>query len=293
MVTGKQDRPGKRKTPVQSNITDNESAKMKNQGATVQGYCGVAISDEKHQIVLSAEAFGSGDERPTRKPMVEQTKKNLPNSNPFKDAKLGADSGFFSEDNLSYLYKQGIDAYLTDLRFRKRDKRFQAADRYYPKERCKTKGMFTPTDFIIDPKTETCTCPAEKKMWLKSRNAKTYKMPVIQYQAHIRDCKHCSFRGRCLRNVNQVTPRQFTWFLTHLPEHQTYTKRMIKKVDSAEGKYEYSKRLAIIEPVFANIKSTLGLRRFSLRGKLKVTAQWLAFCLVHNIGKIQRYGIVT
>ncbi len=63
---------------------------------------------------------------------------------------------------------------------------------------------------------------------------------------------------------------------------------MKSKIDSDVGRYEYSKRFGIIEPVFANITSTLGLDRFSLRGKFKVTAQWLMYCLVHNIGKIQK-----
>ena len=67
---------------------------------------------------------------------------------------------------------------------------------------------------------------------------------------------------------------------------------MIKKIDTEEGRYEYSKRLGIIEPVFANITSNLGLKWFSLRGKAKVKAQWPAFCLVHNNGKIQKYGMI-
>ncbi len=127
---------------------------------------------------------------------------------------------------------------------------------------------------------------------MKSRSPKTYGVPAIQYQAHVADCKQCSLKRRCLRDENQKSPRQFVWFHTHLPEHQTHTKHMKQKIDSVEGKYQYSKRLGIIEPVFANITSTLGLDRFSLRGKVKVTAQWLAFCLVHNIGKIHRYGTV-
>ena len=44
------------------------------------------------------------------------------------------------------------------------------------------------------------------------------------------------------------------------------------------------------EPVFANINSARGLKRFSHRGRNKVNTQWLLYCLVHNIGKVQRYG---
>jgi len=286
------DRPGQRNKPVQSNITDNESAKMKTSNGVVQGYCGVSIADQMLQVILSTDAFGSGDERPTLEPMIEQVRSNLPEYDPFKTAKFSGDSGFCSESNLKFLHENKIDSYVTDLRFRKRNEQFETAARHYPKERTKTKGKFTPADFVVNPETETCTCPAGKQMWVKCRNAKTHAVPSIQFQAHVADCKQCSLRRRCLRDENQKTERQFTWFKTHLPEHQAYTKRMKQKIDSDEGKFEYSKRLGIIEPVFANITHNLGLRRFSLRSKAKVAAQWITFCLVHNIGKIQRYGLI-
>ena len=50
----------------------------------------------------------------------------------------------------------------------------------------------------------------------------------------------------------------------------------------------YSKRMGIVESVFANIKTHKGLDRFTLRGKSKVNIQWLLFCCIHNIGKIAR-----
>jgi hypothetical protein len=65
---------------------------------------------------------------------------------------------------------------------------------------------------------------------------------------------------------------------------------MKRKIDSEEGRYYYSRRLAIVEPVFGNICSNHKLRRFSLRGTRKVNNQWLLYSLVHNIGKLQRYG---
>jgi len=65
---------------------------------------------------------------------------------------------------------------------------------------------------------------------------------------------------------------------------------MKKKIDTPQGRSRYSQRLAIVEPVFANICSTVGLRRFSLRGKAKMDAQWKLFCIVHNLLKIYRYG---
>ena len=65
---------------------------------------------------------------------------------------------------------------------------------------------------------------------------------------------------------------------------------MKRKIDSALGKAIYSLRVGAVEPVFGNITYNLGLRRFTLRSKEKVDTQWKLFCLVHNIGKIHRYG---
>ena len=58
----------------------------------------------------------------------------------------------------------------------------------------------------------------------------------------------------------------------------------------AFGRYIYSKRMQIIGPVFANIRSNLGLGHFSLRGKTKVDIQWKLFAIIYNIRKIYRYG---
>jgi IS5 family transposase len=65
---------------------------------------------------------------------------------------------------------------------------------------------------------------------------------------------------------------------------------MIERFDTARGRYYYSRRMGTVEPVFANIRSTLGLDRFTLRGRGKVGIQWILFCMVHNIGKLARYG---
>lgn len=292
-MTENTDRKGTRNNPVQSNITDNESAKLKGSGSVRQGYSAIAISDNKNQVISAAGAIGQVDERPMVRPMIEQMRSLFPGENIFETAKFSGDNGFCSEEVLRYLAEEKIDAYLPDSNFRKRDERFKDAQRYYPKERQKTKGKFKPTDFIVDPLHMSCYCPAGKKMRLKSKYPKSVKRPVVQFMAHVADCRACRFRKQCLGRENQTNPRQYTWFQTDLPEYQPYTKQMQQKIDSESGRHEYNKRLATIEPVFANITSTIGLNRFSLRGRRKVTAQWLAFCIVHNIGKIQRHGNIA
>ena len=70
------------------------------------------------------------------------------------------------------------------------------------------------------------------------------------------------------------------------------TKEMAEKIDTESGRHIYNQRIAIVEPVFANIRHMKRLDRFTLRGKIKVDIQWMLYCMVHNICKIVRYGTV-
>jgi anaerobic ribonucleoside-triphosphate reductase len=68
------------------------------------------------------------------------------------------------------------------------------------------------------------------------------------------------------------------------------SKAMAAKIDSEKGRKIYHHRMAIAEPVFANIRVHKVMNRFTLRGRIKVNIQWLLYCMVHNIGKILNYG---
>jgi transposase len=64
--------------------------------------------------------------------------------------------------------------------------------------------------------------------------------------------------------------------------------KMQHKLRSATGKLVYAARKKIIEPVFGQIKSARGIRKFLLRGLEKVSAEWQLICLTHNLLKIWR-----
>ena len=57
------------------------------------------------------------------------------------------------------------------------------------------------------------------------------------------------------------------------------------EVDTPLGREIYSRRMGTVEPVFGNLQNK-GMRRFTLRGQKKVSAQWKLFTMVHNIEKV-------
>jgi transposase len=63
---------------------------------------------------------------------------------------------------------------------------------------------------------------------------------------------------------------------------------MQHKLRSATGRALYAARKHIVEPVFGQIKSARGIRKFLLRGLEKVSAEWQLICLTHNLLKIWR-----
>jgi Transposase DDE domain/Transposase domain (DUF772) len=64
--------------------------------------------------------------------------------------------------------------------------------------------------------------------------------------------------------------------------------KMQHKLRSVPGKLRYAARKQIVEPVFGQIKSARGIRKFLMRGLKKVSAEWQLLCLTHNIRKIWR-----
>ena len=97
----------------------------------------------------------------------------------------------------------------------------------------------------------------------------------------------CGSKGRCIRN-KKGNRRCLMVSIGHVEGNRT--KKMAQKIDTEEGRNIYNQRIAIVEPVFANIKCMKKLDRFMLRGKTKVNIQWILYCMVHNMEKIANYG---
>jgi transposase len=70
LATNPEDRKGSKGAIRKSNRTDNQSAKMATSKGVIQGYTGVAAVDSKHQIVVEAQAHGTGSEQELLVPTI-------------------------------------------------------------------------------------------------------------------------------------------------------------------------------------------------------------------------------
>ncbi|WP_373921676.1 transposase [Undibacterium cyanobacteriorum] len=92
-----------------------------------------------------------------------------------------------------------------------------------------------------------------------------------------------------MRTPEKTEVRQVAIFHKKQTSPMRYTEAMKQRIDSAEGRQQYSRRLATVEPVFGNLRYNKKLDRFTLRGQKKVNTQWHLYCLVHNIEKLAHH----
>ena len=284
-----------------SNRTDNASAKMATDKGVIQGYTGVAAVDAAHQIIVNAQAHGTGSEQELLLPVVDalaalRTSETL----------LTADAGYHSAANLAALAEREVTALIADPDMRKRDERLAdrahhttAPDPLHDKSRPAppASSVFTPEDFTYDADARTCVCPAGKSLYRKGAANVTNGYVGEHFRGAKRDCVPCALRAACLRTPETTLVRNVAFLRGRVPTEtapsppkDTPTTRMQQRLDTPAGRAQYGRRFATVEPVFANIRFNKRLDRFTLRGRTKVDGQWLLFCLVHNIEKLAHAG---
>ncbi len=187
-----------------SNITDPESAKMTSSRGVIQGYNGLAVVDERAQIVVHAEARGSGYEAHLLAPLLEATRETFGVLDPGKDlfakVKVTADSGFHSRAVLAAVERTGANAYIADRDYRRRDPAFAAAGRHKKRDRKERAlerrrqrellpqkpKLFSVEDFFYDEARALCICPAGHKLYHSGKHLlfNGYRVAAVQGADH-------------------------------------------------------------------------------------------------------------
>ena len=221
-----------------SNTTDNDSAKMATSKGVIQGYTGITAVDAKHQIIVCADAHGSGSEQEALLPMVART-------GPYRtpDTLITADAGYHSEANLQQLQEQGIPALIADGLMRKRDPRLAAQGKHqtkphplHDKRPAKPASKFQPKDFSYDPIAQTCVCPAGKALYSNGNHCTVNGRTHHKFQGSHGACGPCDLRARCLRHPDKTPTRQVSFFYKQQASPLPHTERMKQAIDSPEGR---------------------------------------------------------
>jgi transposase len=297
-----EEKRGTRGAAIKSNIIDNDSAKLHSSHGVIQGYDGIATVDDKHQVIVDAQAFGDGHEAKHLEAVVDSVKRTLESIEGEKETMrkvvITADSGFHSEESLGKLFQRGLDAYVADTKFRQRGPRFTVQQEHKKKS---TEGdqisggrkFFHADEFHFDESRANIICPAGSPMKVLRHNWRDMKKGYSgkTYIGFEQNCSVCELRSRCIRK-SSTKARLVTKIDKGIRyDKKSATQKMIERFDSQRGRFYYSRRMGTAEPAFANIRYIMGMDRFTLRGRTKVDIQWKLFCIVHNIAKLTRYAM--
>lgn len=305
---------GRRVKEVKSNITDNDSAKMTTSKGTIQGYTGIAAVDKKHQVVVLAKALGEGQEHHSLQPVLQDIQVRFRrlkiSQNIYQNGTIvTADTGFANEANMAYVREQGINAYIPDNQFRRRDLRFKEHKERYAVKPVITgkpgsvnkKSVIPASEFSFDQETMTCICPQGETLSHRSTRTNAQGVSIAFFEGRLLQCRNCPKKQACMHTPESADHRkgkgrQVSFVLKGKDGPRSNTPQtdwMKERIDSDEGRQIYGHRMSVVEPVFGNLGHNKGLRRFSLRGRQKVNGQWNLYCLVQNIEKLQRHGRLT
>jgi len=279
---------GRQGREVKSNVTDNESAIMVTSHGTLQGYNGQALVDSKEQVIIHAEAFGESQDLHLIPAVLDAAKENMGaigcGEDYFVGKTLTADSNYHSPSNLKKCEEEGLDAYIPDKRFRRRDPRFEREH----KQRQRRTDRLTLADFEYQEERDEYRCPHGEVFRLQVKTAIADGVIYTGYRSDGKGCKGCELKVRCVKGKKVKRKHLMVPVGSVLGN---MTKAMATKIDTERGRRIYHQRMAIAEPVFANIRVHKVMNRFTLRGRIKVNIQWLLYCIVHNIGKLLTRGL--
>jgi len=136
--------------------------------------------------------------------------------------------------------------------------------------------------FSYDKAADSYICPRGQPLNFKHIRITKKGTSVRVYRAAGSVCRNCPAFGICTRSdegrILEVSPEDAV-----LRQHRAW-------MATEQAKADYSKRKELAEPVFAIIKEQMGLRRFSLRGLVKVTSEFVMVATAFNLLTLWRFA---
>ena len=195
---------GKQGREIQSNVTDNDSARMMTSHGTIQGYNAQALVDEKHQVIVQGEASGSGQDHHHIPPVIDEAKKNMKaighDEHYFEGAKITADSNYHSEVNIKKCEEEGLDAYIPDKDFRNRDPRFEDLKKRYKSKKVRKYHL---EDFRYDEERDRYICPQGEELRCTAKRIRHPEAGSIVNTQGIRDIAEDVLERGCVSAVRE------------------------------------------------------------------------------------------
>lgn len=143
-------------------------------------------------------------------------------------------------------------------------------------QRTKLPGPYHKDHFVFDAATDTYTCPQGKVLVFAGIRQRTDRRPTRAYRAGAAVCRSCPAFGSCTKDGHKGRLVEVTDENPVLVAHRAL-------MATTRAKALYARRKELVEPVFGILKEQQGLRRFLLRRKEQVRAEWQLLAAAFNL----------
>ena len=270
-------------------VADPDSSIQPNkEGGYAPNYTPMAATDGQNGFIVDSDVLDNSDEGRATLATVDRVEQTFGE----KPKQLLADSAYGGGENLAGLSEREVDAYIPQEQREDSDENpARRADPYEPVAEGdwsklphnRRTGNLGRHAFVFDSSEDCYYCPMGRRLEFIGLKHKTRRHGKrIEYRVYrCGGCVGCPLSGECLSpkvNFREVLR----------DAHEGFREAMDVRMRSNEGKEVYARRKWIAETPFGVLKSSMGLRRFLLRGLENVKTEWLWACTAFNLSKLVR-----
>ena len=254
--------------PRQINLADPDARVLKTRGGFVTGYNAQAMVAPLDlpggagggMLITATDVVSGGDDQPSLLPMVEAAKENTGQG---EGVTTLADAGYYSGANLAACAEQKRRVLIAG-----------------PQQRKREKNPYHKDHFRFDADSDTYRCPQGAALRYLGTEQHQNGYQVRVYQAPGATCVACPAFGVCTQSHRHRKLK--------VGEYETHLDRHRKLMALPEVQVLYKRRKELPEPVFGIIKEQQGGRRFLLRGRANVKAEWALLATGFNLRTLHR-----
>lgn len=234
-----------------------QAVRMECDGRNRFGYNAQAVVDAKEQVIVAADAVSAAHDSAQLTPMIADAAANT-GAEPL----TLADGGYANGSQLRAAHDAGFEVVTPP-----------------PSSWCDTAHPYHVAHFQHDPQRKVVICPQRQILTYRGERQKDGHQVEIYRNA--KACRDCPVRALCTSDPQgraiYIGPGHAQIVAAHAAWQQPQTAAL------------YSRRAPTVEPVFAQVKQQMNFRRWTVRGRDKVRAQWHLLATTWNLRVIMRH----
>lgn len=243
------------------NRVDPDSVKAKSRQGTHAMHNVQCVTDNKHGLIVQAEAVSEANDARQLVPQIKQAIENIGRS----PQAIGTDAGYFNPSR-----NKDIDDNITVVMPSPQ----QASQEKHPDPT--PPGPFDKSHFQYDKERDIYICPEGKT--LKHQGVDSKRPHRHIYQAQARECNLCMHHGMCTKGHSGRTVIRSAY------EDIIHRQELVYASERGQAIYKERKQRA--ELPFGHWKRNLGAGQFLLRGHQKVNAEVSVLATCFNLARM-------